>query len=736
MIYGGELLSLKPASQVLLCASVAEAEAAQLLFPSLVAVAYDAEEQLNRLSGRRVVVIWSGTNPAGTPPQVNSERPPDPSGALSAAHSPDLLAARLYSLGASEVKVLEWDVTAALADNMAPADAIAFAKKNAVVADRPPADAPSGPENVDSADSEGNPVGEDTQAPFPPLEAYLDEPDSYYVNEHGILTIEEGKPAHLRVAIDNTGLSHRSLPVEKVYGDWPQPSNPFEGRLIPAFKPDWMPEVLADFAMDQAECTGFDAGMLALQCVIVAAGLASDEITVRVRPNQRWLESPRLWGMIIGSPSCGKSPSLNIAMREAKRLNNKIIEETRARKADYDLQMKVYEAQEKAYIAALTKGEPAQKPMKPDRPADNQVYVDDITKDAISEALRGSYRGVLLRKDELAGWIEGFDGYTGNKGNERQVWLELYNGGERPINRIGRGNMVIENWSASIIGGIQPDALMRLAGRLNMAEDGLIQRFLPYWALDKRDESDRAENYDYVRRWESCLSRLYAMRCSLDHIVMSEGAQRVRQEANDWIKKINRAVEQPPAMPEFLAKWGSMLPRLALVYHCIESADAVREAVDGELSEETMRRAWRFLHEGIYHHAREMYLLVSGTSGSNAPLKSVCAAILANDMQGFDRTELSQKCSTYRTAIRAKKEEIIFSLIEGGWIRGLGNPDKVTKQVGRFAVNPLVFDGRFERRRAYEKTLRAERLERMKMNFHGADGADGSAPSEMNQGLG
>jgi len=574
------------------------------------------------------------------------------------------------------------------------------------------------PRTESPADALESPTGDAAHADeLPPLDAYADEAATFFIDRHGKRHELDPLPGSIppnpqRVPTDYSGLPHRSILIETAHGDWPDPIDPFQARSIPSFNPDWVPPVLANFVLDQASVTGFDPGMLAMQCIITAAGVVSDEIQVRVRPNQRWTESARLWGVVIGSPSCGKSPGLNIAMSQVKKINSRVIEAAKHRKADYDLQLKVYEAQEKAYIQALAKGEPAKKPVRPDRPAENQVYVDDITKDAISEALRGSMRGLLLRKDELAGWIEGFDGYTAQRGNERQTWLELYNGGEPPINRIGRGNMVIENWSACIIGGIQPDALMRLAGRLNMAEDGLLQRFIPYWSQDRADEIDKAENYECVRKWADVLEKLYELRPSLEYCYFHPDAQAIRREANDWIASINRRVELPPAMPEFMAKWGSMLPRLALTFHCIEAAAAQLEAVPPEISFDTMARAWRFMHECTYHHALEMYALVSNSSGSKNPIANVCSAILAREMSGFDLTTLSKYCHSYKNAPRPAKQEILVALIEAGWIRGIGNPDKTTKTVTRFAVNPRVFEGKFEARLQYEKTRRADQAGR------------------------
>ena len=53
----------------------------------------------------------------------------------------------------------------------------------------------------------------------------------------------------------------------------------------------------------------------------------------------------------------------------------------------------------------------------------------DATVEAVAPILEANPRGVLLARDELAGWIRSFDRYAGGKGGgDAAHWLSMHNG--------------------------------------------------------------------------------------------------------------------------------------------------------------------------------------------------------------------------------------------------------------------------------------------------------------------
>jgi hypothetical protein len=93
--------------------------------------------------------------------------------------------------------------------------------------------------------------------------------------------------------------------------------------------------------------------------------------------------------------------------------------------------------------------------------------------------LAESPRGLLYLRDELGGWLGGFDRYGGH-GADRAFALEAWNGGAYVCDRVRyHGAPVrIEHASLAIIGGMVPD---RLRDTLADADDGLAARLIYVW---------------------------------------------------------------------------------------------------------------------------------------------------------------------------------------------------------------------------------------------------------------
>ena len=127
---------------------------------------------------------------------------------------------------------------------------------------------------------------------------------------------------------------------------------------------------------------------------------------------------------------------------------------------------------------------------KTPRPKQPRAMMMDTTIEAAQEILKDSPNGVLLDQDELSGFFGSMDKYSGARGaqKDRAFWLQAYNGGSYTVNRIIRGNVHIDHLSASILGGVQPEPIRKLAD--GGEDDGLLQRFITIVlrpAVDGRD---------------------------------------------------------------------------------------------------------------------------------------------------------------------------------------------------------------------------------------------------------
>ena len=113
------------------------------------------------------------------------------------------------------------------------------------------------------------------------------------------------------------------------------------------------------------------------------------------------------------------------------------------------------------------------------RPPQTRLRIEDATIEATQQVLQGSPWGVLLLQNEFSGFFGALDKYNTGKGAQadRAFWLRSYNGGQYAVNRVTRGATVVENLSVSMLGGIQPEPLIKIAG--DAVDDGLLQRLFP-----------------------------------------------------------------------------------------------------------------------------------------------------------------------------------------------------------------------------------------------------------------
>lgn len=132
---------------------------------------------------------------------------------------------------------------------------------------------------------------------------------------------------------------------------------------------------------------------------------------------------------------------------------------------------------------ALKKGlsppDPPRELEPPEPPTRRRLFTADATSERLARLVAAEDRGILLTRDELAGWLGALDRYGGN-GADRALFLEAHGGRPYAIDRQRDGASVrVPHLSVSILGGIQPDRLATLL--LAGDDDGLAARFLFAW---------------------------------------------------------------------------------------------------------------------------------------------------------------------------------------------------------------------------------------------------------------
>lgn len=199
-----------------------------------------------------------------------------------------------------------------------------------------------------------------------------------------------------------------------------------------------------------------------------------------------WAEPPLLWCAEVGPPSSSKSPSMDAAFglvsfaedRMAQGFDQ-VQQEYATLKQTCDARLEAWKIEVKAAVkngdAPPAIPADAQEPPAPVRP---RIRVADATVEALGALAAGLPRGLLLVRDELAGWLGAFDKYGGG-GADRAFAIEMYGGRSYVVDRMKNPEPLrIRHLSIGVLGGVQPEKLSVIIGG---PDDGLASRLLWAW---------------------------------------------------------------------------------------------------------------------------------------------------------------------------------------------------------------------------------------------------------------
>ncbi len=253
----------------------------------------------------------------------------------------------------------------------------------------------------------------------------------------------------------------------------------------PAFPIDAFGPLWADWIAQAAEGANAPPDYVALPLLAAASALTGNAIWAKAW--QGWAEPPVLWCGSVGNPSSGKSPGaapvLGGVMRIVEaRMSRDYPEAIERWNTAAEIARAVLKNWESAVAKAVKKDQEI--PEKPDaalvppKPIRPRASVVDVTTEKLATIYEALPKGVLYRRDELAGWLLNLSRYS-NGGTDRPFWLEAYVGGPHQVDRVKNPEPVlISHLACAVFGTIQPE---RLIDALGGADDGLAGRFLWTW---------------------------------------------------------------------------------------------------------------------------------------------------------------------------------------------------------------------------------------------------------------
>jgi len=417
---------------------------------------------------------------------------------------------------------------------------------------------------------------------------------------------------------------------------WPEPS-PLPSALpaVPEMPETLLPPTLRPWLCDTCERTQIPLDYTAAPAVVALSSLIGR--TVRLYPKQQddWLVVPNIWGVVVGRPGALKSPAMIEALKPLHRLAIKAEEHHKeaARHADARatvIQAKIDATKGDARAAAKDRDHSKLTAAESDLASlaeeleqaechERRYLVNDGTVEKLGELLNRNPRGLLLMRDELVGLLRSLD----KQGHEtdRAFYLEAWAGnGAFTYDRIGRGTVHIPALTLSVIGGMTPGKLQSyIGGALSGGadDDGLLQRFqVAVWPDLGRDwrNVDRypdttAKNraFEVFQALDELTPETIGAEITEDEIPGLRFAPDAQELFDEFRAQLERQIrcgeEAAPAFESHLAKYRSLMPSLALIFHLVE---VVQSGNAGPVTLEAARLAATWC-DYLKRHARRIY---------------------------------------------------------------------------------------------------------------------------------
>jgi hypothetical protein len=470
------------------------------------------------------------------------------------------------------------------------------------------------------------------------------------------------------------------------------------GRFDPPALPQGLlPETIERFAIEEAELMGVDPGGLAMAALAVCAAALPDHTQLQVkRHDPNWLETARLWVGLIGNPSTKKTPVILRATKPLKRLDAELWRR-------YIAEMECYDE--------LSKDERK----LAERPKQQRLRLEDTTIEAAQEVLKDSPDGVLCIQDELAGWFGAMDKYAGRGATkDRGFWLQSFHGGPYALNRIARGAAMIENLSVSLLGGIQPDPIRKIAAET--VDDGLLQRLIPI-VLRRghagQDVPHSGQDYDEL------ITRLHDRPSPAEPLQFTDAALAIRQELEQKHLDLMSYEIINRKLAAHIGKYDGLFARFCLLWHCIEGAEG------STVSEHIARRVADFMRRFLLPHATAFYAGMLELSDDHDRLTKVAGYILAKGLSRVTNRDVQRGCQAMRGLQRLEIEGVFEQLEALGWL--IRMPGRQWSAPPHWQVNPEVHR-RFAARAEREAADRAKEREILREMFSG--GINTAAPDQ------
>jgi len=412
-------------------------------------------------------------------------------------------------------------------------------------------------------------------------------------------------------------------------------------------------------------------------------------------PWDGWKEPCVLWAMLVGDPSSGKSPALDAVLVPVKAIDavlSKAYLKERAAWSEEDELAKLRLAKWKADAkAALAEGDtPPEKPKDTEAgppPVRCRVRITDTTIEKAADLVHQGWRGLLLSRDELSGWLGSMDRYNG--GGDRPFWLEAFGGRGYTVDRKSSPEpIVVDHLSISVLGGAQPDKLDSLL--VHSGDDGLLARFIvvypspaplrrPTATLDTEAAQEAMKRLRGLNPVEDDEGNLRPYFIHLDEAAQ-QALQEFRIQCREWEGGVSGL------MKSHAGKLPGLSVRVAMVLALLDWA-MDGSGVVSTIEASHIGRACHYVGEHLRHHAHRAYGAASLVPELRAA-SQVAHIIKAEGLRKISSRDIQRR--RLPGLQTAKEIAPAFTVLEeAGWISRL-QIESAGRTARPYAVHPDV----------------------------------------------
>lgn len=502
--------------------------------------------------------------------------------------------------------------------------------------------------------------------------------------------------------------------IESAHAGWPEPEQ--VEIPLPKVMPlttNMLPTSLRDWLLDISKRMSCPVDFVAVSALIMASTVIGSRCRVQPYEFDNWRVTPNLWGGIVAEPGEMKTPAISRVFKILTPLEIEAKEKHKEEYLDFEVQAEILKAEFEKIKKDIKKN--------PERVTDEQKIrlkeikeelqratpklkrykTNDVTVEKLADLCGENPDGILVYRDELTGLLKSWE----KQGHEtaRAFYLEAWNGDSGyTVDRVMKGSTFIQKLCVSMFGGIQPDKLKGYLNQLENGEnDGMVQR-LQLLVYPDSKKYQRPKQWPNNNESDKVLE-LFRMLANMDF--ESAGAEsnlsdktpffKFNNEAqhifDNWIDKLQNETipndEISKYLKQHLTKYRSLVPSLALIFHCLDCTAS--KLNNGAIKAKTVLMAIQW-SEYLFSHAERVY------NGLGNPVDNGAIQLSKNIMRGklespFSARDVYRK-SWHLLGNKAKAQRAIDLLVEFGWLEPF---DPKPAEVGRspstqYLINPKI----------------------------------------------